>query len=54
MSFLKEALVDCPPHPPINARVEGACGGVVNDRFGVNLGVTGVDPLYPSLLLGLL
>lgn len=54
MSFLKEALVDCPPHPPINARVEGACGGDVNDRFGVNLGVTGVDPLYPSLLLGLL
>lgn len=47
MTFLKEALADCPP--PISARVEGACGGVANDRFWVKVGVTGVSPLYPTL-----
>lgn len=50
MTLLKEALEDCPP--PVNARVEGARVGVVNDRFLVKLGVTGVGPLYPTLLLG--
>lgn len=39
-------------HPPISARVLGACGGVVNDTFWVKLGVIGVDTLYPTLLLG--
>lgn len=35
MTLLKEALEDCPP--PVNARVEGARVGVVNDRFLVKL-----------------
>lgn len=52
MGLPKEPLEGCPPL--VIARVCKAvcCAGAVNDGFLVQPRVTGVEPLYPTLLLG--
>lgn len=52
MALQKEPLKGCPPFAIAGVRTALSSVGAVNDGLLVQPWVTGVEPLYPTLLLG--